>query len=193
MQINLTKKEQLQTTEWQGGTTTQLVIYPKEAIYKNLDFIFRISTATIDVEQSTFTGLPNVSRIIMVLNGELTIQHKNQYTKQLKKFDTDIFSGDWETMSIGKVTDFNVMTRGSAKATASGFSLTKKSEKEIALNADFVAVYVPSGEVVIEQPSFEKVNVKQGDIVLISKEKVNEKFTLLAQQAADIALAEIYL
>jgi len=193
MQINLTKKEQLNTNVWSGGTTTQLAIYPKEAIYKNLDFIFRISTATIEVEESTFTSLPNVSRVIMVLDGELTIQHKNQYTKQLKKFDTDIFSGDWETTSIGKVTDFNIMTRGSAKAATLGFSLAEQSKKELILNSDIMAIYISSGEIVIEQSLTQKVNASKGDIILISKEKVNEKFTLLAQKTADIAIAEIYL
>ncbi|HTA63634.1 MAG TPA: HutD family protein [Bacteroidia bacterium] len=193
MQINLTKKELLNTTTWSGGTTTQLAIYPKEAIYKNLDFIFRISTATIDIEQSTFTSLPNVSRVIMVLDGELTIQYKNQYTKQLKKFDTDVFLGEWETNSIGKVTDFNVMTRGSTKATAVGFSLAEKSKKELILNCDIMAIYVSFGEVKIEQSSTQNINVRDGDVVLISKEKVNETFTLLTQKASDIALAEIYL
>lgn len=193
MQINLTKKEQLNTSIWLGGTTTQLAIYPKEAIYKNLDFIFRISTATIEVEESTFTSLPNVSRVIMVLDGELTIQHKNQYTKQLKKFDTDFFSGDWETTSIGKVTDFNIMTRGPSKSTTSGFSLVEKSKKELILNSDIMAIYVSSGEIVIVQSLTKKVNASKGDIVLISKEKATEKFTLLAKKTSDIAIAEIYL
>jgi len=193
MQINLTKKEQLKTSTWQGGTTTQLAIYPKEAIYKNLDFIFRISTATIEVEESTFTSLPNVSRVIMVLDGELTIQHKNQYTKQLKKFDTDNFSGDWETSSIGKVTDFNVMTRGSAKANALGFSLLEKSKKEFILNSDIMAIYVSSGAIVIELSSTQKVNASQGNIVLIRKEKINETFAVFTQKTSDIAIAEIYL
>jgi environmental stress-induced protein Ves len=193
MQLNLTKKEQLSTSTWAGGTTTQLAIYPKDANYKNLDFIFRISTATIDVEQSTFTGLPNVSRVIMVLKGELTIQHKNHYTKQLKKFDTDNFSGNWETTSIGKVTDFNVMTREGARATASGFSLAEKTEKEFIINSDVMAVYVSSGEIEIAQSSLQKTTLMQGDIILISKENANEKFILAAKKTSDLAIAEIYL
>ncbi|HKC69041.1 MAG TPA: HutD family protein [Bacteroidia bacterium] len=192
MQISLIKKEQLTTTNWQGGTTTQLAIYPETAIYKNLDFIFRISTATIEVEQSTFTSLSNVARVIMVLDGELNIQHKNQYTKQLKKFETDSFSGNWETTSIGKVTDFNVMTRGLAKATALGFSLVGGCKKECNINGDFFAVYVSQGEIIIESPS-QNINISQGDIVIIRKEKANEKFNILATMPADVAIAEIYL
>jgi uncharacterized protein len=193
MQLHLTKKEQLSTSTWAGGTTTQLAIYPKDAIYKNLDFTFRISTATIDVEQSTFTSLPNVSRVIMVLNGELTIQHKNQYTKRLKKFDTDNFSGNWETTSVGKVTDFNVMTREGAKATASGLSLAEKTKKEFLITSDIIAVYVSSGEIELNQPSPQKTTLTQGDIILISKENANEKFILAAKKISDLAIAEIYL
>jgi environmental stress-induced protein Ves len=188
MQLHLTKKDQLQTNTWSGGTTTQLAIYPADVVYKNLDFIFRISTATIDVEESTFTRLPNINRVIMILDGELTIQHKNQYDKKLKKFDTDTFSGDWETTSIGKVTDFNVMTRGTAKASASGFTLPEKSHKELLIDGHVMAIYVSLGEI-----SVENLQLSQGDILLITKETVNEKLILLARQYTDLAIAEIWL
>ncbi|HEX7413178.1 MAG TPA: HutD family protein [Bacteroidia bacterium] len=191
MQIHLTKKEQLQTNTWQGGTTTQLAIYPKDSLYKNLDFIFRISTATIDVAQSTFTVLPDVARVLMVLDGELTIQHKGHYNKQLNKFDTDSFSGDWETTSMGKATDFNVMTRGRAKSAVKGFSLQEKEKKEFVMDCDTMAIYVYSGEVLIKQSSVKTI-LSQGDVALIDKEKDNEAFMLHAQQASDIAVAIIY-
>lgn len=189
MQIKVTKKEQLQTTAWQGGTTTQLAIYPPGAVYKNLDFIFRISTATIDLEQSIFTVLPNVAREIMVLDGELLIQHKEHHTKQLKKFDTNSFIGDWETTSMGKATDFNVMTRGNAKATIEGFSLGKKEIKQFIVDSDIMAVYVYFGEVSIES----KITLSQGDIALIHKECEKEGFRLQGVYNSDIAIAQIHL
>lgn len=191
MQIHLTKKEQLQTNTWQGGTTTQLAIYPKDSLYKNLDFIFRISTATIDIAQSTFSVLPNVARVLMVLAGELAIQHKGHYTKHLNKFDIDSFSGDWETTSMGKATDFNVMTKGRARAAVKGFSLAEKENKELILDGNTMAVYVYSGEVLIEQSSVKTI-LSQGDFALIDKEKDNEAFMLHAQQISDIAVAIIY-
>ncbi len=188
MKINLIKKNQLQTNVWSGGTTTQLAIYPPKAIYQNLDFIFRISTATIDVEESSFTKLPNVSRIIMILKGELTIQHKDQYTKQLKKFDIDTFSGNWQTTSIGKVTDFNVMTKGSVKAVVSGFLIEEEFSKNILLDADIIAVYISVGEIIVKETI-----LAAGDILLIQKEKNNEVVIFLASKKSDIALAKIWL
>ena len=192
MQIHVTKKTQLQTNTWQGGTTTQLAIYPEGAAYKNLDFIFRISTATIDVEQSTFTVLPNVAREIMVLAGELVIAHKGYHTKQLKKFDTDSFKGDWETTSMGKATDFNVMTRGNAKAGVTGFTLPEKTDKALMLAGDMMAIYVYKGEVCVEQSS-SKTILTEGDVALIYKQPINEAFSLQGIHTSDVAVAQIYL
>lgn len=188
MQLSLTKKEQLQKSTWSGGTTTQLAIFPKEAVYQNLDFIFRISTATIDVAESKFTGLPDVSRIIMILDGELTIQHKDQYVKHLKKFDTDAFSGNWETTGVGKVTDFNVMTRGSATAAVAGFTLQEKNSKEVLIKSDLLAIYIFSGNLI-----WEEKNLSAGDIVLITKGKVAEKIVLEAVKTTDIVMTELWL
>ena len=42
----------------------------------------------------------------------IIINHKNHYSKQLNKWDIDSFEGNWETSSIGKCTDFNLMTTG---------------------------------------------------------------------------------
>lgn len=60
--------------------------------------------------ESTFTALPGIDRKLMILEGEISITHKNQYSKHLKPFDVDNFSGDWKTTSIGTCTDFNAMT-----------------------------------------------------------------------------------
>ena len=187
MRIIHTKKQDLQTVSWSGGTTTQLAIYPKEAVYKKLDFIFRISTATIDVEKSDFTPLPSISRCIMILNGELTILHKDHYTKRLKKFDTDNFSGNWKTTSLGKATDFNVMTSGQVKSALTGFSFQGKASKEFILDGDVTAVYVYVGQIEVEGTFLE-----QGDIALISREHEKEKFIVNAEEYADIVITQIY-
>ena len=101
---------QQSTNKWSGGTTTELYIYPENANYKALDFDFRISTATVEVEESTFTPLKDINRKLMVLEGNTTLYHLNEHSKELNKFDIDTFSGNWQTKSIGKCRDFNLMT-----------------------------------------------------------------------------------
>ncbi len=103
--------ESLKTAEWSGGSTTQLFIYPEKSSYKNMDFDFRISTATIEIPTSKFTSLPGVKRTLMVLEGTLELEHKGHHSTILEKFEKDSFDGDWETTSGGEAEDFNLMIR----------------------------------------------------------------------------------
>ena len=100
------------TSTWSGGSSTQLYIFPTNASYAERDFELRISTAKVEVRESTFTALPSVHRKLMILEGEISITHEGQYSKHLKPFDVDTFSGDWKTTAMGTCTDFNVMTTG---------------------------------------------------------------------------------
>ena len=59
------------TSNWSGGTTTELAIYPLDSNYKNLDFKWRLSSAKVELEESTFTYLPNTNRFILSLDNPL--------------------------------------------------------------------------------------------------------------------------
>ena len=60
---------------WSGGTTTQLAIYPENAVYADRDFLWRVSSATVDLEDSDFTPLPDYDRLIATLEGEIVLTH----------------------------------------------------------------------------------------------------------------------
>ena len=94
---------------WSGGTTSQLYISPENSVFVDRNFDFRISSAVIEVQESDFTPMPGFSRILMALEGELEIFHEGHYSKVLKQFEIDEFSGDWKTSSKGKVVDFNLI------------------------------------------------------------------------------------
>lgn len=97
------------TSTWTGGETREFFIFPLESSYLERNFEFRISSATIEVVESDFTALPAYERLLVVLEGELELDHENQYTNQLKPLDSDSFSGSWKTKSLGKARDFNVI------------------------------------------------------------------------------------
>ena len=99
------------STKWSGGTTTELYIYPEKASYKERNFNFRVSMATTDDFESTFTLLPNVHRYISILEGKIFIEHKNHGHVTLVPHMIHSFEGSWETTSKGKVTDFNLMLK----------------------------------------------------------------------------------
>src|SRR3989338_2528629 len=104
MNITLVTEQDYITSQWSGGSTTQLYISPANASYAECNFDFRISSAKIEVPESTFTVLPNVNRKLMVLEGEITLNHENpvntgpggQYKKTLQKYEVDTFNGDWK-------------------------------------------------------------------------------------------------
>lgn len=108
--IRILRKEEQQTAVWSGGTTTQLAIWPPEAEYALRNFKWRISTARVDGEKSTFTSLPGIHRLLMILEGETRLIHEGHHVIRLVPFEQDSFEGDWSTCSQGRCVDFNLMT-----------------------------------------------------------------------------------
>ena len=99
---------------WSGGKTTQIVIYPPQSVYADRDFLFRISSATVETEHSDFTPLPAYDRVILTLQGDLTLTHNGGGPILLHPLHPHPFGGEEHTESDGKVTDFNLMTRKGA-------------------------------------------------------------------------------
>lgn len=107
--VDIVGNDNFKTSNWSGGKTTELYIYPKDSIYKSLDFKWRLSSAAVELEHSIFTKLPNITRYICTLNGNLSIKHTNESLINLSPFEIYKFQGDLDTESFGKVTDFNLM------------------------------------------------------------------------------------
>lgn len=111
MKFKVLNKADYKTTKWSGGDTREFYIYPEYSSYQKRDFLFRISSAAVNLEKSTFTKLEGVSRKLMILAGDMELVHKDKYNKKLKPFEQDSFEGDFDTESYGKARDFNLMTR----------------------------------------------------------------------------------
>ncbi|NOQ72929.1 MAG: hypothetical protein GQ574_13050 [Crocinitomix sp.] len=123
MCAKLLKSNPQNTTKWSGGDTTELFISPQGSSYIKRDFNFRLSTATVEVNESVFTPLAGASRVLMVLEGQMNLEHKNHHKSQLSKFDIDRFDGGWETASVGTCIDFNLMLRNGCKGDVEGVEL----------------------------------------------------------------------
>ncbi|MEY3200298.1 MAG: hypothetical protein RJA13_2256 [Bacteroidota bacterium] len=175
MEIRKFVKENLLSTKWSGGTTTQLYIYPENADFSSRQFDFRISTASIDVETSDFTSLNGFERKLLVLSGNLELEHAEHHSKkmvpfeqdcflgewQTKPFEQDCFLGEWQTKSRGKAVDFNVIYRPGMETHL--FAKTLVSGKSISFNTDKVLfIYVFSGLVRIG-----KETAQTGDLIKV--------------------------
>lgn len=150
---------------WSGGKTTELYIYPENAIYSNHDFKFRISTATIETETSTFTKLSGYNRILSVLEGELEISHEDHSSIKLKAFQLYSFSGDWNTISKGLARDFNVIFDQSLSINLEMVILD--NETKISKDADFLFLFVLNDNTRINTQLLGKY-----DLVQIGKEEI---------------------
>ena len=110
--LHLTKSDYI-ISQWSGGTTTQLAIAPEGAIYADRDFLWRISSATVDLEESDFTPLAGVERIITPLAGHFTLEHPDGTKVEMGPLSAPYrFGGEIPTHCIGTVTDFNLMLKG---------------------------------------------------------------------------------
>ena len=74
MEWKLLTREDYVTTSWSGGTTTQLAIAPEGAVYADRDFLWRLSSAAVELDHSEFTPLPDYDRLLAVLEGEIKLK-----------------------------------------------------------------------------------------------------------------------
>ncbi len=98
-------------SQWSGGTTTQLAIAPPGAVYADRDFLWRLSSATVDLDSSDFTPLPDYTRLISLLRGEMRLSHDGGPELSLAPYQVHAFDGGTPTRSQGRCVDFNLMLR----------------------------------------------------------------------------------
>lgn len=176
---HLTAKD-FKTTNWSGGTTTELFIWPETGSYSNRNFDFRLSTATVEVEESVFTPLSGVARTLMVLAGEMELIHEGQHSKRLGPFDQDHFQGGWTTNSVGKCSDFNLMCQGKTKGELEHLALVKGSEKKIDLYGEINLIYAVKGVI-----SSEGRIISEGELLVVENQYIT------AGEDCDIILVRI--
>lgn len=163
--IEIIKKEQYKVSNWSGGTTTEIYLAPQDGSYAERRFDFRISSATVDLEESDFTPLANVNRYLTILEGEmdLTFQEDEVRKVNLKPYEVVEFSGDVPTHSVGKAKDFNLMLKDcqGVMETFSGGGFST----EVPANTQIFVYSVEDWEGIING---EKVSVKGEDTLHLS-------------------------
>lgn len=116
------------TSRWSGGSTTQIAIAPAGADYADRDFLWRVSSAVVELEQSDFTPLPDYWRLIATLEGEIRLRHGDGEPLLLRPLHVHAFDGAVSTVSRGRCRDFNLMLRkGAAEGEMEAFRLQSGS------------------------------------------------------------------
>lgn len=138
------------TSSWSGGKTTELFIFPENSGYNARDFKFRLSSATVELEESKFTKLDGVYRFITPLNSPLKLTHNGETFINLKPFEVYEFPGDLNTTSFGKAGDFNLMLANGATGTLRNFYIEEQKEIFIQANAGLNLLYSYDGYFKVE-------------------------------------------
>lgn len=189
-------KAEQNTSEWSGGTTTELYLYPPDGNYGERRFKVRLSTAVCRDETSVFTKLPDTERVLMVLDGAVELCHENGRTVKLYPGDQDAFSGGEKTVSHGVCQDFNLMLRENADGNLEYVSLKAGEKKAMNRKEDVLGVYLLRGKLGVSCGK-ENAEMEAGDFLLLdtgdAENEENGKTELAAPESCVFVLAHIML
>lgn len=146
MNWKLLNKADYITTNWSGGTTTQLAIAPEGAVYAGRDFLWRLSSATVELPHSDFTPLPDYNRFLSVLEGEIKLKIDTDEPVPLVPGQVAAFDGGVPVESWGKCVDFNLMVR-KGRAEGAVDILSGNCERDWSPQPGDLAVYCAAGAV----------------------------------------------
>lgn len=178
-------KQDYTVSRWSGGSTTQLAIFPPGAVYARQNFLWRLSSATVELERSDFTPLPDYQRYITVLDGAMALAHDGGSPLSLVPGQVHTFDGGSVTCSEGRCTDYNLMVRkGRCTGSLSALALPGGGRRTVAPGGT-LAVFCRSGSVTLTAGA-ETVTLAPGECAL-----AEETVTLAAEQPAQLLLAEM--
>ena len=172
MKLEIKNLKELPFTTWSGGTTTQLFIKPENFTVKD-DFDIRISSATIDPGDSTFSDFSKYNRFLTILDGWIDIAHPGEEEesckgKRLEKHIPYYFDGAIKTTSSSpvKVIDFNVIWKKSLSGIEVNiFDFSKNTELGLKNGEYFIFSLENNGEIVLFGDKF---NFLKGDFIKIN-------------------------
>jgi len=196
MEWTLLTQEQYLTTLWSGGTTTQMAIAPEGAVYADRDFLWRFSSARVELEHSDFTALPDYNRLISVLDGQLDMKIDQGERFKLAPLTVCSFDGGVPVESWGQCTDYNLMLR-KGKAQGSAQSLVLEAGAALSWTAAVpapqdhpnctVAIYCVSGDVTADG-----VEAQTGQFLLCRQADATAFVKLATKAGAALMIAVIH-
>ena len=188
MKSILRKETDFSVSNWSGGKTKELAIFPADSKYADREFIYRLSSATVDLEESDFTMLPDYDRVLMVLQGSTVLTYNGKKSVHLNELEQDSFDGAWTTKSYGKITDYNLMTR---KGTAGKVDVIRPEAEAVemgdTLESDLRrrthALYCKEGYLIVNAKDGQKM-VSPGQLLVMEFGEEEPAYTVMGDGVA---------
>lgn len=97
-------------SQWSGGQTTQFLMVPPHSRLEERHFLFRISSAIVANETSTFSDFSGYQRIILPLKGQIRLDNQGRHEQvTLDPFEVYEFDGGDRIVSWGRCRDYNLI------------------------------------------------------------------------------------
>jgi environmental stress-induced protein Ves len=181
------------TTQWTGGSTTQMLILPRRANYAKRNFEIRISAASIEIPESNFTSLPGVLRSLVLLKGALLLSSKGKGNQLLLPGDVTNFNGKETIHCKGTGSDYNVMLKGDGEISSQYLWLHKGEEVEVDFEPQMhlAFLHVAQGKISIKWLG---LNQKMDEAMSCYVAKLTDtcKLYIKANTEAKLVLSEVW-
>lgn len=179
------------TTVWSGGKTSQLAIAPAGAVYADRDFLWRLSSATCELEESDFTPLPDYTRLIATLEGGIVLTHNGGEPLKLRPFEVHRFDGGDDTHSVGCCVDYNLMLRkGKVDGSVTHCRIEPGAATAFTIHPGCTAVMVCCyGGEVSHSASGEVLRHREA---LLFEEEIPGSMVFASATGCDLMIAEVY-
>lgn len=110
--VQIIRRAQMSISNWAGGSTLQLAIYPAQSSVAAQDFLWRFSSATVE-QSGDFTKFPAHQRLLALRQGAgFSLQLDGQQALVQNPYHCLRFSGKSHSsaqLTEGAVTDINLM------------------------------------------------------------------------------------
>ena len=192
MKIRYRKPDDYTVSNWSGGKTIQLAIGPEGAVYADRNFLWRVSSATVESAESDYTALPDYDRWITPLEGEMKLSHNGGTYKNIEVLEPYFFDGADATHCIGVCTDFNLMLRkGSCSGQLCGLRLGAAEEKVISSCGDTLLIYCFAGEAEITAAGQKRMIEEKSSV--LAEDAQGQQLSVRTEKGAVLVIAGIQL
>ena len=204
-QTVIIRQADMSVSQWAGGSTTQLAIYPPHSTVAAQDFLWRFSSATVE-QSGAFTPFPKHQRLLALRQGAgfvLTVEAKlagaapaaapattavpTQQAEVTSKLQTLRFAGSCASSARllnGAITDINLMLSAAYSGNLLTLPLSHNWQPLLAARPEHSTLLLWSDEVALEiRMGEQQLQLACGDLCIVPDWPLSAVIELCAPQA----------
>lgn len=187
--MRIIKKDLYKKIPWKNGLgfTREIAIFPKGTTVSNNDFLWRVSSASIE-KNSDFSPFPGYNRDLLLLDGSIRLTEVlTKHSTTLSPLEPFSFSGDISIrceLIARPAQDLNIFTkREDLTRNVRLIRFRPNEELSFALKGDWNLVYLATGKIEGNEA------IPAGDTIILDSKNL---FGLKALSAGALVIIEIF-